>query len=180
MLYKRKSRRDLRFFKDMVKKTIRFRKRKIGKLLIKFSLLCVISMLVASLYNIVDQIYIGHISEVDSLTGEAISILCNGDTNVVYPFILIALAICLLLGDGAASLFSLYSGKKDKEGANKVIGNSMVMQIILIIIVTIIGILFKGNILHLFGATPGNYKYSKIPLIFSLFCSIIFIANLPE
>ena len=56
----------------------------------------------------------------------------------------------------------------------------MVMQIILIIIVTIIGILFKGNILHLFGATPGNYKYSKIPLIFSLFCSIIFIANLPE
>ena len=66
-------------------------------------------MLVASLYNIVDQIYIGYISEVDSLTGEAISILCNGATNVVYPFILIALAICLLLGDGAASLFSLYS-----------------------------------------------------------------------
>lgn len=60
-------------------------------------------MLVASLYNIVDQIYIGYISEVDSLTGEAISILCNGATNVVYPFILIALAICLLLGDGAAS-----------------------------------------------------------------------------
>ena len=53
-----------------MKKTIRFRKRKIGKLLIKFSLLCVISMLVASLYNIVDQIYIGHISEVDSLTGK--------------------------------------------------------------------------------------------------------------
>ena len=44
----------------------------------------------------------------------------------------------------------------------------------------IIGILFKDNILHLFGATPGNYKYSKISLIFSLFCSIIFIANLPE
>lgn len=137
-------------------------KEKISKLLIKFALPCVISMLVASLYNIVDQIYIGHISGVDNLTGEAISILCNGATNVVYPFTLIALAICLLLGDGAASLFSLYSGKKDKEGANKAIGNSMIMQIILIIIVTIIGIIFKDNILHLFGATSGNYKYSKI------------------
>ena len=66
MLYKRKSRRDLRFFKDMVKKTIRFSKRKIGKLLIKFSLLCVISMLVASLYNIVDQIFIANASYLGS------------------------------------------------------------------------------------------------------------------
>ena len=80
-------------------------KEKISKLLLAFAVPCVISMLINSIYNIVDQIYIGHISEVDSLTGEAISILCNGATNVVYPFILIALAICLLLGDGAASLF---------------------------------------------------------------------------
>ncbi len=131
----------------------------INKLLLKFSIPCVISMLVASLYNIVDQIYIGHISGVDN-TGQALSILCNGATNVVFPFTLIALAICLLIGDGTSALFSLYSGKKDEKSANKAIGNSLIIQIISIIIIFIIAFLFKDNILHLFGATTGNYKYA--------------------
>ena len=86
---------------------------KIGKLLRGFSVPCVISMLVAALYNIVDQIYIGHISGVDAASGQGINILCNGATNVVYPFTLIALALCLLVGDGSAALFSLCRGKRD-------------------------------------------------------------------
>ena len=136
-------------------------KGKVGRLLAKFAVPCVVSMLVASLYNIVDQIYIGHISGWDDAANQAISVLCNGATNVVYPFTLIALAICLLFGDGAAALFSLSLGKKEQDKANKSIGNGLVMQIISLIIVTIIGFTFIDKILNLFGATSGNFAYAK-------------------
>lgn len=143
------------------KKELNFAEKKIGSLLLKFSIPCVISMLVASLYNIVDQIYIGHIAGWDETVNQAISVLCNGATNVVYPFTLIALAICLLFGDGAASLFSLSLGEKEQEKANKSIGNGFAMQIILLIIITLIGFLFMDQILNLFGATSGNFAYAK-------------------
>lgn len=145
-----------------MKKQLDLEKEKINKLLLKFSLPCVISMLIASLYNIVDQIYIGHIAGFDSVAGQNISILCNGATNVVYPFTLIALAICLLIGDGTASLFSLFSGKKDKEMADKTITTGIIMQIIALITITILGFIFKDSILSIFGATTANYKYAEI------------------
>lgn len=83
---------------------------KVGKLLRSFAVPCVISLLVAALYNIVDQIYIGHISGIDPVSGRSISILCNGATNVVYPFTLIALALCLLVGDGSAAVTDVLTG----------------------------------------------------------------------
>ena len=93
---------------------------KIPKLIKKFAIPCVISMIVAALYNIVDQIYIGW-SDAGAFG--------NAATNIVYPFTVIALAFTLLLGDGGAALFSLSLGAKDKEKANKSIGNSLVMLI---------------------------------------------------
>lgn len=135
---------------------------KIGKLLRGFSVPCVISMLVAALYNIVDQIYIGHISGVDAASGQGINILCNGATNVVCPFTLIALALCLLVGDGSAALFSLCRGKRDYETAEKSIGNGFLMQIILLVLLTVFGIVFRDGILTLFGATPAGRKYAEI------------------
>ena len=135
---------------------------KIGKLLRGFSVPCVISMLVAALYNIVDQIYIGHISGVDAASGQGINILCNGATNVVYPFTLIALALCLLVGDGSAALFSLCRGKRDYETAEKSIGNGFMMQIILLVLLTVFGIVFRDGILTLFGTTPAGRKYAEI------------------
>lgn len=144
-----------------MKKQLDLENEKINKLLLKFSLPCVISMLIASLYNIVDQIYIGHISGFDNIAGQNISILCNGATNVVYPFTLIALAICLLIGDGTASLFSLFCGKKDKDMADKTITNGIIMQVIALIVITILGLIFKDNILSIFGATTANYKYAE-------------------
>lgn len=134
---------------------------KIGKLLRGFAVPCVISMLVAALYNIVDQIYIGHISGVDPVSGQNISILCNGATNVVYPFTLIALALCLLVGDGAASMFSLCRGKKDLETAEKSIGNGFFMQIVLLVALTAAGFIFKDGLLTLFGATPAGRSYAE-------------------
>ena len=134
---------------------------KVGKLLRSFAVPCVISLLVAALYNIVDQIYIGHTSGIDAASGQSISILCNGATNVVYPFTLIALALCLLVGDGSAAMFSLCRGKKDYETAEKSIGNGFLMQIILLVLLTAAGFIFKDSLLTLFGATSAGRAYAE-------------------
>jgi len=82
----------------------------IGKLIRKFAVPCCISMVVAALYNIVDQIYIGW-----SNAGA----YGNAATNIVYPFTVVALGLALLAGDGAAASFSLYLGAGQKERANR-------------------------------------------------------------
>ena len=68
-----------------------------GRLIAKFAIPCVISLLVNSLYNIVDQIFIGW----------GVGYLGNGATNAVFPITIVALALCLMIGDGAATYLSL-------------------------------------------------------------------------
>ena len=136
-------------------KQLDLEKEEIGKLVRKFAIPCVISMIVAALYNIVDQIFIGW-SEAGAYG--------NAATNIVYPFTVVSLAFALLIGDGAAALFNLSLGAKDKERANKSIGNGLVLLIIISIILTIIGLIFSKQILSLFGANPKEvecYKYAK-------------------
>lgn len=128
---------------------------KISKLIKKFAIPCVISMIVAALYNIVDQIFIGW-----SNAGAA----GNAATNIVYPFTVISLAFALLIGDGAAALFNLSLGAKDKEKANKSIGNGLILLIIISIVLTIMGFIFEKRIISLFGGNPHEiecYKYAK-------------------
>jgi len=129
-------------------------KEKIGKLIKKFAIPCVISMLVAALYNIVDQIYIGWSNA--GADG-------NAATNIVYPFTVIALAFALIAGDGGAAGFSLSLGAKDKKKANKMIGNDLLLLIIFSIILTVVGFVFRTQILKLFGADPREatcYQYA--------------------
>ena len=76
-------------------------KEKIGKLILKFSIPCIVSMLVNSLYNIVDQIFIG----------QGVGTLGNGATNVVFPLVMIGLAFSLMFGDGASAYLSLKLGE---------------------------------------------------------------------
>lgn len=123
---------------------------KISKLLLSFSIPCIISMLVGALYNIVDQIFIGN----------GVGYLGNAATNVVYPFTVIALSIALLIGDGASAIFSLHLGKKYYKSANKGIGNAIVLLVIVSIIITLLGFIFQENILMLFGLTNGIYTYA--------------------
>ena len=128
---------------------------KISKLIKTFAIPCVISMVVAALYNIVDQIFIGW-----SKAGA----FGNAATNIVYPFTVISLAFALLIGDGAASIFNISLGDKDKEKANKAIGNGLIMLIFISIILTIIGLIFNNQILKLFGGNPNEiecYNYAK-------------------
>lgn len=84
---------------------------KIGKLIRKFSIPCIVSMLVNSLYNIVDQIFIG----------QGVGYLGNGATNIVFPLAITALALALMLGDGASAYLSLKLGEKKKMKQQKVL-----------------------------------------------------------
>ena len=122
----------------------------IGKLLLKFSIPCVLSMLVSALYNIVDQIFIG----------QSVGYLGNAATNVVYPFTVVALALALLIGDGSAALLSLSLGRGDSETSHKCIGSAIVMTAVTGILLMAVGFALTGPILKLFGATPACYSYA--------------------
>lgn len=123
----------------------------IGRLLMKFSVPCVLSMLVSALYNIVDQIFIG----------QSVGYLGNAATNVVYPFTVLALALALLIGDGSAAKLSLSLGSGDKETSHKCIGNGITATVFIGIVLAVIGFLFTDPILSLFGVTEASYSYAK-------------------
>ncbi len=114
----------------------------IKKLLIKFSIPCVLAMLVSALYNIVDQIFIGN-----SGAGTA-GIMA---TTLVFPFTVVALAIAQLIGDGCATLFSISLGAKDEKTSNKSVGNAIITVILLSIILVIVGFIFMKPILGILG-----------------------------
>ena len=123
---------------------------KIGKLLLKFSIPCIMSLLVSALYNIVDQIFIGR----------GIGYLGNGATNVVFPIAIISLAIALMIGDGCAAFLSLCQGKKDLRSAKKSVGNALTLLVVIGIVMTALFAIFKTQILMAFGATENNFAYA--------------------
>lgn len=122
---------------------------KISKLLKGFAIPSIIAMLVSSLYNIVDQIFIG----------QGVGYLGNAATNVAYPLTTICLAIALLIGIGSASRFSLYLGGGEREKAAKVVGNSVCMMIVFGVIYTILIEIFLNPLLTAFGSTPDVMPY---------------------
>lgn len=124
---------------------------KISKLLLQFSIPCILSLLVSSLYNIVDQIFIGR----------GIGYLGNGATNVVFPITIIALAIALMIGDGCAANLSLCLGKGNQEEASKSVGNAVVLTIAVSAVITALFFLGRENILKAFGATENNIEYAR-------------------
>jgi putative MATE family efflux protein len=128
-----------------------FESQSIGKLMLKFSVPCIMSLLIASLYNMVDQIFIG----------QGIGYLGNGATTVVYPLTVIALAIALLVGDGCAAYISICNGKKDTASASKSVANSVIFITAVSIILTVLVAIFADNILYLFGATENNFELAK-------------------
>ena len=125
-------------------------KEKIGKLIKKFSIPCIISLLVNSLYNIVDQIFIGW----------GVGYLGNGATNVVFPLTMICLAFSLMFGDGASSYLSLKLGEKKKDEAAKGVGNGIIVSVIISIIFCAITLIFLPQLLNIFGCTEVLKDYA--------------------
>ena len=124
---------------------------KISKLLRGFAIPSVIAMLVSSLYNIVDQIFIG----------QGVGYLGNAATNVSYPLTTICLAIALLIGIGSASNFSLSLGAGDKEKAAKVTGNAVCMMFTFGIIYAVVIEIFLVPMLMAFGSTAEVLPYAE-------------------
>ena len=125
-------------------------KEKIGKLIRKFSIPCIISLLVNSLYNIVDQIFIGW----------GVGYLGNGATNVVFPLTMICLAFSLMFGDGASAYLSLKLGEKKKEEAGKGVANGIAMSVIIALIMCAITLGFLPQLLKVFGCTDNLREYA--------------------
>jgi len=123
----------------------------IGKLMLRFSIPCIMSLLVSALYNIVDQIFIGR----------GVGFLGNGATNVVFPVTVIALSLSLLVGDGCAAYLSICQGRRDGEHAHRSVGNAVVFIVSSGLVLTLLYALFRDSILWGFGATENNIGYAR-------------------
>ena len=124
---------------------------KINKLMLKFSIPCIMSLLVSSLYNIVDQIFIGN---------SELSTLGNAATGVVFPVFIIAQAFAWCFGDGCAAYLNICQGKNDSENAHKAIGASITMAFLCGVVMMVIIYSFKVPILTIFGASENTMAYS--------------------
>lgn len=134
---------------------------KIGKLMLKFSIPCVLSLLVSALYNIVDQIFIGN---------SELSALGNAATGVVFPIFIIAQAFAWCFGDGCAAYLNICQGKKDTQSAHKAIGTGMIITLVASIVLMVVFFPLKIQLLTLFGASENSIgmavEYFNIILAF--------------
>lgn len=122
-----------------------------GRLIARFAIPAIISMLVSSLYNIVDQIFIG----------QGVGMLGNAATNIAFPVSIICTATALLLGMGSASNFNLASGEGDHERAAGIAGTGLTMLGLCGIFIAVIVIAFLNLLLHLFGVTPEVLPFAQ-------------------
>lgn len=127
----------------------------IGKLMQKYAIPCIISLLVGALYNIVDQIFIANASYLGSYG--------NAANTVVFPLTVIALAIAVMIGDGCCAFVSLSLGKKRAETAKKSVGNSIIMVIISGLVLCAVYLIFSNQIIAMFGGTVNaeTFRHSK-------------------
>lgn len=126
----------------------------VGKLLLKFSVPAIIGMMVNALYNIIDRIYIGNM-------GQGIGEKALAGVGITMPIATIIMAFGMLVGIGASTLVSIKLGEKDRESAEKILGLSVLLDILISIIVSIIGITFLTPILKIFGADAESIFYAK-------------------
>lgn len=134
---------------------------KISKLMIKFSIPCVLSLLVSALYNIVDQIFIGN---------SELSTLGNAATGVVFPIFIIAQAFAWCFGDGCAAYLNICQGKNETQSAHKAIGTGIVITLFSSLILIAVFFPLKTQLLTLFGASENSIgmavEYFNIILAF--------------
>ncbi|MCI5924526.1 MAG: MATE family efflux transporter [Oscillospiraceae bacterium] len=124
---------------------------KIGKLMRKYAVPCVISLLVAALYNIVDQIFIANASYLGSYG--------NAANTVVFPLTVVALAIAVMIGDGCCAFVSISLGAKETEKAHRSVGNAIVLSIAASILLTAVYLIFMNSILTAFGGTVNDETF---------------------
>ncbi len=142
-----------------IQKTNPLGSEKISSLLLKFSIPTALTLLVNSLYNIVDQIFVG----------QGVGLTAIAATNVVFPFTTIASALALLLGDGCAARISLCLGRQEKKQAEQTLGNTLFLLAFVGIALVSLSLLNMESLLLLFGATttalPSAIEYGNIVVL---------------
>lgn len=113
----------------------------IGKLILKYSLPAIASGLVSSIYNIVDQIFVGN----------KIGELGNAATNVAFPLVMIVTTLAMTFGAGSSASFSLFLGQKEEKRATSVVGNGMTLMVSFGILIAVISQIFLRPFLTAFG-----------------------------
>lgn len=121
----------------------------IGRLLLKYSLPAIAGMIVNSLYNLVDRIFVGRIGGL-AMTGIGLSL----------PFMLLLSAVSSMIGIGASALISIKLGENNREEAKGLLGNAITLIIGLMLIMTLLGLLFKTPLLTAFGASKATMPYA--------------------
>lgn len=139
-----------------------FEKESISKLLIKFALPAIASMVVNSIYNIVDQIFIG----------QGVGMLGNAATNLTFPFVTFSMAIGTMIADGCVAFFSIKLGQKDYKAAERTMGNGISLALLSGLLLFLLMEVFLDPLLMLFGGTGVDpltftyaHQYSRITLI---------------
>lgn len=123
---------------------------RIEKLIVRFSIPSIISIVVNSLYNMVDQVFIG----------QSVGYLGNAATNIILPLTVIMLAISMLIGDGTASYMSLNLGKGRERSAAYGVGNAVTLLIGISVVLLIAFEIFLQPLCLMFGATEANLHYA--------------------
>ena len=124
---------------------------RIGKLMQKYAIPCIISLLVGALYNIVDQIFIANASYLGSYG--------NAANTVVFPLTVVALAIAVMIGDGCCAFVSISLGQNEVPKAKRSVGNAVVMCLVSSIVLTALYLIFADTILAMFGGTVNAETY---------------------
>ncbi|MGN0562337.1 MAG: MATE family efflux transporter, partial [Candidatus Fimenecus sp.] len=126
---------------------------KLGTLMRKYAVPCVISLLVAALYNIVDQIFIANADYLGSYG--------NAANTVVFPLTVIALSIAVMIGDGCCAFVSICLGAGKREDAHKSVGNAVVLSLLCGLLLTAVYLLFSNGILSAFGGRVNEETFTQ-------------------
>ncbi|MBP5504858.1 MAG: MATE family efflux transporter [Bacteroidales bacterium] len=136
---------------------------KIGKLLKQYATPAIIAMLATSLYNMVDSIFIG----------QGVGPLAISGLAVTFPLMNIAIAFGTLVGVGAATLISILLGQKDYKMANRVLGNVVILNVVISVVVTALALIFMDPILYFFGASENTISYAREYMVVIMWGNII-------
>lgn len=128
---------------------------RIGGLMRKYAVPCVISLLVGALYNIVDQIFIANASYLGSYG--------NAANTVVFPLTVVALAIAVLVGDGCCAFVSICLGRRELQKARHSVGNAVILLVADSLVLTAMYLTFADSIISMFGGTVNadTFRYAQ-------------------
>lgn len=128
---------------------------RVGKLMKRYAVPCIISLLVGALYNIVDQIFIANASYLGSYG--------NAANTVVFPLTVVALAVAVMVGDGCCAFVSISLGKGEQQNAKRSVGGAVVMTLAGSLVLTALYLLFSPDIISMFGGTVNEetFQYAQ-------------------